>query len=269
MQSNLLSHRLVAHRGDQQRYPENSLSAFQAAVADGCHYLEFDVQLSADLTPMVYHDTNLQRTSGIDGAIHDSTSAELARFTASEPARLGQNFCFEPIPTLHRVIEWFQFIRLSAPTLQLFVEIKEESIERFGHQRVLEAIKPVLAPVCDAVIIISFDAPLLTLLHNSEYRTGLILRQWPAVDSNLSTAQPDYLIINKWHIAADERLDDQPLPVMVYEIENEPQAEHWLKRGASLLESFNCNAILTGSHSPLGKGKDGPMNDQHLACSQP
>ncbi len=133
----------------------------------------------------------------------------------------------------------------------------------------LNAIQPVLAPVRESVIIISFNAPLLALLRNSEPRTGLILRQWPAIDSNLSAAQPDYLIINKQHIAADERLDDQPLPVMVYEIENQQQAEHWLKRGASLLESFNCNAILTGPHSPLDNDKDGPMNNQHLACSQP
>ncbi len=128
MQPSPLIHRLVAHRGNQQHYPENSLSAFQAAVADGCHYLEFDVQLSADLTPMVYHDLSLQRTSGIDGSINDFTSAELARFTASEPPRLGPSFRFEPIPTLRKVIEWYQFIQPSVPKLQLFVEIKEESI---------------------------------------------------------------------------------------------------------------------------------------------
>ncbi len=250
MQSSPLSHRLVAHRGDQQHYPENSLSAFQAAAADGRLYLEFDVQLSADLIPMVYHDPDLQRTSGVDGGINETTTAELARLTASEPARLGQSFCFEPIPTLRKVIKWYQFIQSSAPKLQLFVEIKEESIEHFGHQRVLDAIRPVLAPVRSSVIIISFDAPLLALLRSNWPRTGLILRQWPATDSSLNTAQPDYLIVNKQRIGTDERLDDQPLPVMVYEIENKQQAEHWLQRGASLLESFNCNAILAGPHSP-------------------
>lgn len=268
MQSNPLSHQLVAHRGNQQYYPENSLSAFQAAVADGRHFLEFDVQLSADLIPMVYHDLNLKRTSGVSGSITETTSHQLALLNASEPARLGLRFCHEPIPTLQAVINWYRFILSSAPYLQLFVEIKEDSIQHFGHQQVLDAVKPILNAVSSSVIIISFDTELLAMLRHCWPRTGLILRQWPASDSTLKNVKPDYLVINQHHVAANNRLDVQAQPVMLYEIENRQQAEHWLSLGASLLESFDCNRVLTDTTMPSQEPDNGSIPAPHLACYQ-
>lgn len=269
MQSNPLCHQLVAHRGDQQHYPENSLSALQAAVADGRRFLEFDVQLSADLVPMVHHDLSLQRTCGVDGSIVDKTSHQLALLAASEPSRLGQRFCHEPIPTLQATIEWYQFILPRAPDLQLFIELKEESIQHFGHQQVLDAVQPILSAVSLSVIIISFDTRLLAQLRNCEPRTGLILRQWPASASTLEIVQPDFLILNQRHIAANERLDNQPLPVMLYEIENRQQADHWLERGASLLESFDCNRLLADTTGTCQEPVYGSIPSPHLACYQP
>jgi len=267
MLSSPLSHRLVAHRGNQQDYPENSLSAFQAAVTDGCRYLELDIQLTADQVPVVYHDLSLQRTSGVHGTIAGTASCQLAELTASEPARLGQRFCYEPIPTLQKVIDWYQFILPRAPYLQLFIEIKEESIQQFGHQQVLDALIPILAPVQQSVIIISFNTELLAILRNHWPRTGLILRQWPAQTSQLNSAQPDYLILNQQHIDRHERLDNQPLPVMLYEIESRQQAEHWLDRGASLLESFACNRLL--AEIARKEHQHGTIPTAHLACYQP
>jgi glycerophosphoryl diester phosphodiesterase len=57
--------RRLAHRGDWRRGPENSLAAFQAAVAiPACDGLEFDVRLSADGVPVVVHDATLARMHG-------------------------------------------------------------------------------------------------------------------------------------------------------------------------------------------------------------
>ena len=52
----------LAHRGDWRRAPENTLAALAAAVAvPGCDGVEFDVRLSADGVPVLYHDETLQR----------------------------------------------------------------------------------------------------------------------------------------------------------------------------------------------------------------
>jgi glycerophosphoryl diester phosphodiesterase len=56
---------LIAHRGGQELFPENTMPAFLAAVdALQPHAnLEFDVQLSADGVPVVIHDATLVRTA--------------------------------------------------------------------------------------------------------------------------------------------------------------------------------------------------------------
>jgi glycerophosphoryl diester phosphodiesterase len=55
----------LAHRGDWRRGPENSLAAFEAALAiPACDGVEFDVRLAADGIPVVYHDETLARLHG-------------------------------------------------------------------------------------------------------------------------------------------------------------------------------------------------------------
>ena len=43
---------LIAHRGWQRRYPENTLAAIEGAITAGALHIEIDVQLSRDGVPM-------------------------------------------------------------------------------------------------------------------------------------------------------------------------------------------------------------------------
>ncbi len=55
----------LAHRGDWRMASENTLGAFEAALANpACDGLEFDVRVAADGVPMVCHDETLQRVQG-------------------------------------------------------------------------------------------------------------------------------------------------------------------------------------------------------------
>ncbi len=55
----------LAHRGDWRRARENTLAAFEAALANpACDGLEFDVRLAADGVPVVCHDETLFRVQG-------------------------------------------------------------------------------------------------------------------------------------------------------------------------------------------------------------
>jgi glycerophosphoryl diester phosphodiesterase len=55
----------LAHRGDWRRHQENSLAAFRAALAiPGCDGIEFDVRVTADGVPVIYHDETLRRLHG-------------------------------------------------------------------------------------------------------------------------------------------------------------------------------------------------------------
>lgn len=53
----------VAHRGASDRALENSPAAFALAVSDGADMIEFDVRLSSDGVPVVFHDDRTGRTA--------------------------------------------------------------------------------------------------------------------------------------------------------------------------------------------------------------
>src|SRR5271167_3324320 len=72
----------IAHRGlwSLGGPPENSLGAFQAACAGG-YGIELDVQLTADGEAVVFHDTRLERMTGVEGRVSDHTAADLGQLT--------------------------------------------------------------------------------------------------------------------------------------------------------------------------------------------
>ncbi|GHD09153.1 glycerophosphodiester phosphodiesterase [Tianweitania populi] len=77
-----LTARPIAHRGyhdlNKIRW-ENTLSAFEAAV-ERQYTIECDVHLSADGVPIVFHDDELKRLTGMEGSIFEKTAAELREF---------------------------------------------------------------------------------------------------------------------------------------------------------------------------------------------
>ena len=71
-----------AHRGLHDNHsdaPENSLASIRKAVEAG-YGIEFDVQLTRDRIPVVFHDESLKRVCGVDGHVRDYTFEELQAF---------------------------------------------------------------------------------------------------------------------------------------------------------------------------------------------
>ena len=72
--------RPIAHRGlHQPAVPENSLAAFEAAIAAN-YPIELDVQLLADGHLAVFHDRSLKRLTGCKGRIASQRLHTLKRF---------------------------------------------------------------------------------------------------------------------------------------------------------------------------------------------
>ncbi|MHB1570926.1 MAG: glycerophosphodiester phosphodiesterase [Solirubrobacteraceae bacterium] len=66
-----------AHRGGAGEAPENTLAAFEAAVALGYRYLETDVHVTSDGVLVAFHDERLDRVTDCTGAIAELRIAEV------------------------------------------------------------------------------------------------------------------------------------------------------------------------------------------------
>jgi glycerophosphoryl diester phosphodiesterase len=87
--------RVIGHRGACAHAPENTLASFAKAAELGCAMVEFDVRLSADGVPVVFHDDTLERCTNGRGPVGRLTAVQLARLDAGGG---------EPVPTLAQVL---------------------------------------------------------------------------------------------------------------------------------------------------------------------
>ena len=122
----------IAHRGGAGLWPENTLHAFESALALGADVIELDVRSSADGELVVIHDATLERTTDGAGPVARKTAAELRRLDAGHrwTADAGKTFPFRGrglgVPTLREVFE-----RL--PAARFNIEPKDESAQAVGR----------------------------------------------------------------------------------------------------------------------------------------
>ncbi len=233
---------VVAHRGLAARYPENTLTAVRAALDAGARFLEVDLQLSADKVAFVHHDWETDRTCGVPGTLGDQPSEALSRLCASYSARFGDEFVDEPLPTLAALCallaEW--------PGVTVFLEIKPQSVERFGADTVLDAILPLAEPLADDAVLLSFSQEvLLTARDRSPLARGV------ACDLHTDLTSPAVEAIDPRHVFCDvNRLPAEgPLAIegrtlTVWEVVDPERARALLDRGIDLIESFSCDTLI-------------------------
>jgi glycerophosphoinositol glycerophosphodiesterase len=68
----------VAHRGAGLDAPENSLAAFNLCNDKGCDAIEFDITLTKDDVPVVFHDDTLKRMTDLNLKISEHKWADLS-----------------------------------------------------------------------------------------------------------------------------------------------------------------------------------------------
>ena len=68
---------VIAHRGASADETENTLPAFERAIAVGADYVELDVQVSSDGALVVFHDLDLDRLTPLRGPLRRRRLAEL------------------------------------------------------------------------------------------------------------------------------------------------------------------------------------------------
>lgn len=167
----------VAHRGGSHLAPENTLSAFQQALALPIDAIELDVQMSRDGYPVVFHDSTVERLTDGSGNLLDLDFAYLRSLNVA--AHFPQWSQSEQMPTL---AEALTFLRGKT---KVYVELKYSKrgnvYRRYRDiaQVVVQEIQ--IAGMLNDVLVISFDWDLLTEVKEraAEIQTGaLVSSEW-------------------------------------------------------------------------------------------
>jgi glycerophosphoryl diester phosphodiesterase len=163
---------VIAHRGASGAAPENTIAAFERAIADGADAIELDVHLSRDDHPVVIHDGTLERTTDGSGSVRAHTMRELKRLDAG--AWRGRAFAGQRLQTLQEVLERFRgrtrfWIELKGGS-DLYPDIEERIV---GLLEVYDVI--------DGSLVQSFDLAALARLRafSREIILGALLDRAP------------------------------------------------------------------------------------------
>ena len=121
------SPQIYAHRGASVAAPENTIPAFEQALAMGAAGIELDVYLSKDGRLVVIHDAMVDGTTSGHGRVVDFTAAELAALDAG--SHHSEAYAGVGVPTLDDVLD------LVGDRCVINIEIKNMSLsggDQFG-----------------------------------------------------------------------------------------------------------------------------------------
>ncbi|MGQ0429746.1 MAG: glycerophosphodiester phosphodiesterase family protein [Gammaproteobacteria bacterium] len=233
---------IVAHRGDAEHFPENTLPALEAALRLGLRHVEFDVQLSADSVPYVIHDASLERTTRGVGDIRLMRSGQLDGLDAGEPARFGSRHAGTRLPRLAAVPEMLRRF----PGALAFVEVKRASLAHHGHSHCIARILAALAGVEDRCIVISFDAEACRVARAAGgMPVGWVLDGTPQARlAVLEDLRPEYAFCDLQLLPGDAPPPQGPWTWAVYEVTDAAMALSLSARGIALVESMAPARLL-------------------------
>ena len=182
---------VLGHRGASARALENTMTAFEAARADGADGVELDVWLTRDGEVAVFHDDDLQRLAGRAGSV----AAMDWREVAAVELRGG-----ERVPRLPEVLE-------AMDGLVVNVEIKPPGLRRAPS--VVRAVADCVARAgaAERVIVSSFDVAVVALVRTTtRLRAGLLFhdrqrrplrRAWLAPVLRVHAVHPQKTLVDR------------------------------------------------------------------------
>lgn len=235
--------RLVAHRGDNTNYPENSSIGIKAALDAGALFIEFDVQMNADKTLIVLHDTNFKRTADLDQSVFDTPDSQIKNISIHEPKR----FAKQHYPTVLSTLSDMMMMLISQhPKVTVFVEIKEESLDHFGLEIVMDQLLTDLKPYTLQAVVISFSSEAIEYAQekNNHLKIGWVLEKYnDDYRQRAIKLSPDYLFCN-YKKMSNKVLWEGDWQWAVYTVNTIDVAKQQLDKGIDLVETDDIGLLL-------------------------
>tara|TARA_B100000427_G_scaffold9538_1_gene8232 strand:- start:303 stop:1109 length:807 start_codon:yes stop_codon:yes gene_type:complete len=104
--------RVIGHRGAAGHAPENTLASLRKAYELGASCVEFDVMLTAEGTPVLFHDESLERTTSGIGRLADHRWEDVRDLDVG--SWFSSAYRNERIPSLHQALAVLGRLNLSA-----------------------------------------------------------------------------------------------------------------------------------------------------------
>lgn len=236
---------IIGHRGCAAYAPENTLEGLHTAADMGVEWVEFDVKLTKDQVPILFHDESLERTTGVAGNVADMAYDDIRQLDAG--SWFGESFIGARIPTLEEAVDV-----LIERELGVNVEIKPCP----GREKeTAEIVLDVLSGIWDEherLLISSFQHVCLetALDMAADWPRGFLLPQeWPENWRELA----EYLQVSSVNLDGRTCTRDQVeqvlalgKPVLAYTINNPDRAR--------FLQSWGVDGFFTDAPDVLQDG---------------
>jgi glycerophosphoryl diester phosphodiesterase len=236
----------IAHRGARREAPDNSAPALEKAMTYPIDGIEFDVQMSVDGRPVLYHDRTIWRLARRRKRISGLEFSELEALDWG--TWFSPEFTGEPPLTLESALDLLH----SCP--RLLVELKSNPQDRrSGHiRRLIETVVSILKrsryqTLQDRIFILSFDLDILAQAHELAPDYRYVLNSSDGGPSALKDL-PDSLLRSLW--AVDVHIGKLSTGWV-----------HWAANRALRLMTYTCNNIPQIQKS-LAMGVDAIISDR-------
>lgn len=251
-----ISPMIIAHRGSSAERPENTLSAFRLAIAQGADGIEGDFHLTKDKQVVCIHDSNTARVADTKLIVKNSTLAELKKLDVGR--WFDSNFKDEKIPTLDEILG------ILPCETKLFLEIKSDC-----------EIVPYLLKIIknsninlDQLVIISFNSQTLKSIKQQmpELKTLLLLSLKTFNSVKLSSFSAKRLLKKLNDICADGistsvsnflnksyiyQFTSQGYEYHLWTIDNQKIAEQFMKMGVNSITTNTLTKIQQIKYSQI------------------
>lgn len=228
---------VIGHRGAAGLAPENTIASLRRAKIEGAAWVEFDVMLSADGTPILFHDDTVDRTTNGRGELAELSLKEIQSLDAG--CWFSDEFQDERVPTFRDVISEINALGLGAnveikPTPGLGVETAKATCALISNDWPGSLPSPVIS---------SFDMSAMALAKDMlpDIERAMLFRKlpknWESIveDLDCKAVHMSTRYVTKANVDA---INSHGFPVRVYMVND-------VERGRELKE-MGVSSIFTG-----------------------
>jgi glycerophosphoryl diester phosphodiesterase len=245
---------VIGHRGAAGAAPENTLAAIRKARELGATWIEFDVKLTSDDQPVLFHDERLERTTDGQGPVAATTFAEIRRLDAG--SWFGAAFRGEPVPSFEQALALCAELGLG-----INVEIKPcPSREVETAQVTMATLLEVWPRHMPAPLVSSFAPACLRVARDLAptvprgYLAGTLPRRWRELVAEYQcvTIHLNHRRIVPWQRAT---ILAAGVPVVLYTVNDGLGAQRHLEAGVTAIITDHVDRVLSClQRDPEGSG---------------